>query len=137
MHAMIFKNIYKLLLCVLALLIVGACSAPSAGNAPANAVESYLHALAERDENRLIGLTCGDWEAQARQEYNAFTAVSLKLDGVTCSQVGQEAPFTLVGCTGKIVANYGAEDLEIDVAEQTYRVVEEGGEWRVCGYQKH
>ena len=33
-----------------------------------------------------------------------------------------------------IIANYGAEDLEIDVAEQAYRTVQEGGQWRVCGY---
>jgi hypothetical protein len=24
--------------------------------------------------------------------------------------------------------------LQIDVAEQTFRVIQEGGDWRVCGY---
>jgi hypothetical protein len=130
------RTIHHLLLCALALLFAGACSAQGASNTPAGAVEAYLQALAGRDENRLIGLSCAEWEAQARQEFNSFSAVSLQLDALACSQSGQESAFTLVECTGKIIANYGAEDLEIDVAEQTYRVTEEGGEWRVCGYQQ-
>ena len=42
--------------------------------------------------------------------------------------------FTLVGCTGTIVANYGNEVLEINLADQTYKAAFEGGEWRMCGY---
>lgn len=124
-----------LFLCALALLLAGACSTPASGG-PAGAVEAYLQALAARDENRLVELSCADWEAQARQEFNSFSAVTLKLNEVACEQTGQEAPYTLVACSGQIIANYGQEDLEIDVAEQTYRVIEEGGAWRVCGYQQ-
>jgi len=127
---------FYLLLLAPVLIIAGACSAQNVSNAPAGVVEAYLQALAARDENRLIGLSCADWEATARQEFNSFSAVSLKLDALACSQTGQEAPYTLVECSGKIIANYGAEDLEIDVAEQIYRVIEEGGEWRMCGYQQ-
>ena len=35
----------------------------------------------------------------------------------------------------KIVANYGNEVLELDLSERSYQVVEEGGEWRMCGYR--
>jgi len=46
-----------------------------------------------------------------------------------------EGNSAIVACTGKIVANYGNEVLEIDLAAQKYQAVFEGGEWRMCGYR--
>ena len=100
------------------------------------AVETYLRSLVDRDFNRAISASCADWEAQAKVEYDSFAAVKLSLNELECRDVGNEDPFTLVTCTGSIIANYGAEDLEIDVAERTYQVIDEGGEWRMCGYAK-
>lgn len=117
---------------VLAVLL-GACSSAQQGGA-AEAVEGYLQALAERDLNQMIGASCAGWEAQARLEFDSFSAVKLELKDVSCQATGQEPPYTLVGCSGTIIANYGAEDLQIDVADQTFQVIQEGGEWRVCGY---
>ncbi len=83
----------------------------------------------------MVSHTCAAWEAQARQEFNSFTAVKLELKDVSCKVIGQDQSFSLVSCTGSIIANYGNEDLQIDVAEQTFRVIQEAGDWRVCGYQ--
>jgi len=125
-----------LLLLLLILSLLSACNgAGGSAGAPA-AVEGYLGALVSKDENRVINLSCAAWEAQARQEYNSFAAVELKLEGLKCQQVGQEGDYTLVACSGVMIASYGAEDLEIDVAERNYQVIQESGEWRMCGYHE-
>jgi len=122
-------------LCILfitvALLLAGCTS--SSGNA-ADAVKGYLEALVARDFNKMSNLSCAAWEPQAKLEYESFAAVKLNAQDLACTQAGQDQNYTLVTCTGSIIANYGAEDLKIDVAERTFQVVQEGGEWRMCGY---
>ncbi|MBN1147912.1 MAG: hypothetical protein JXA78_11710 [Anaerolineales bacterium] len=121
---------------LLLLLALSACNgASSSASAPA-AVEGYLQALVEKDENRMVNLSCAAWEAQARQEYNSFAAVELKLENLECREASQAGEYTLVACSGAMIASYGAEDLEIDVAERNYQAVQEGGEWRMCGYHE-
>lgn len=99
----------------------------------ARAVEEYYQALVDRDQNRLINASCGAWESQARTDFNAFTAVKLELKDLKCNTTGEEGDAKLVSCSGFILANYGAEDLEVNIADRTYLVVKEGGEWRLCG----
>jgi hypothetical protein len=115
------------------ILSLAGCGSAS-GNA-AQAVESYLQAIVARDANKMIAASCANWEPQARLEYDAFSAVKLTLNNLKCSESGQAKPYILVTCTGSITANYGAEDQQIDIAGRTYQVVEEGGEWRMCGYR--
>jgi hypothetical protein len=122
-----------ILVMLIAALLAGCSGAAQTGGA-AKAVEAYLQALASRDLNQMIGATCADWESQARLEYDSFAAVKLELKELSCQEIGQDRSSTLVACSGTIVANYGAEDLQIDVADQTFQVIQEGGEWRVCGY---
>jgi len=114
----------------LALFLAGCSSSGSA----ADAVTGYLEALVARDHNRMSNLSCAAWEPQAKLEYDSFAAVKLNAKNLECKQTGQDQDYTLVTCTGTIIANYGAEDLQIDVAGRTYQVVQEGGEWRMCGY---
>ena len=83
----------------------------------------------------MIGNACADWETMARQEYDSFAAVQLELKDLSCKSTGQDQVYDLVDCTGSIIANYGDEDLQIDVAEQTFRAIQEGSDWRMCGYQ--
>ena len=124
---------FTALILIFAALLSGCSSAGQASGA-AGAVESYLQALASRDLNQMVGMACAKWEPQARVEYDSFAAVKLELKDVSCQETGQAQPYTLVSCSGTIIANYGAEDLQIDVADQTFQVIQEGGEWRVCGY---
>jgi hypothetical protein len=122
-------------LVIITVVFLGGCGGASQGSGAAGAVEDYLQALASRDLNRVVSASCAEWEPQARVEYDSFAAVKLELKDLSCQETGQAQPYTLVGCRGTIIANYGAEDLEIDVADQTFQVIQEGGEWRVCGYQ--
>ena len=101
---------------------------------PPKAVLNYLEALISMDEIAMINGSCAEWEEDARLEHKSFAAVKLTLENPDCQVSGEQDGFILVNCTGKIIANYGAEDLEIDISKQTYRVLEEGGEWRMCGY---
>lgn len=131
------RTIWRTSLIASSLIILLIACNPAAQSAdPAKAVEGYLAALVERDLNQMINLSCSDWEAQARVEYDSFAAVKLNLKDLQCQANGQDGEYTLIACTGSIIANYGAEDLQIDVAEQIYRVRQEGGEWRMCGYHK-
>ncbi len=83
----------------------------------------------------MINQACAQWESQAKLEFDSFAAVKVALEGPGCSETGQDGSVSLVNCSGKIIASYGEEDLIIDLAERTYQVVNEGGEWRMCGYR--
>lgn len=102
-------------------------------SAPAKAVEDYLNALVAKDADRLATLSCGEWEDDALLELDSFQAVTARLEGVACEQTGTDGNTALVLCNGQIIATYDTEDQEIDLSVRTYEVVQEGGEWLVCG----
>jgi len=121
-----------ILLIVFTTLAVSAC-ASNTDNAPVQAVEDYLNALVEKDANRLTTLSCGEWEEDALLELDSFQAVTARLEGVACEQTGTDGDTALVLCKGNIVATYNNEDQQLDLSVRTYQVVQEGGEWLVCG----
>ena len=123
------------MLVILVAALITACGGAGNADPAARAVERYIQGLVGRDLNQMIDNACTDWETMARQEYDSFAAVRLELKDLSCKSTGQEQAYDLVDCTGSIIANYGDEDLQIDVAEQTFRVIQEGSDWRVCGYQ--
>ena len=112
-------------------LLLTACAPKIA--APAQAVEDYLAALVEKDAERLPTLVCGDWEADALIELDSFQAVTARLEDVSCELSGSDGDTALVNCTGNIVASYNNEDQKLDLSVRTYQVVQEGGDWLVCG----
>jgi hypothetical protein len=114
------------------ILAVSAC-ASNTDNAPVQAVEDYLNALVEKDANRLTTLSCGEWEEDALLELDSFQAVTARLEGLACEQTGTDGDTALVLCKGNIVASYNNEDQQLDLSVRTYQVVQEGGEWLVCG----
>ena len=111
---------------------VTACSKES--GSPASAIESYNQALVEGKADQLTTLSCSDWEADAQNELASFSAVKVNLQDMSCSESGKDGDTTLVSCSGKIIANYGNEVLEINLGDRLYQAVLEGGEWRMCGY---
>lgn len=119
---------------LLANLLLTAC-ASSASDAPAQAVEEYLNALVAKDAARLPTLVCGDWEEDALIELDSLQAVNARLENAACSQTGTDGNFALVECAGSIVLTYNNEDQNLDLSLVTYQVVEESGEWLVCGKQ--
>ena len=122
---------------ILALLmaILTACTSSGQANAPQTAVETYIQALVGKDVNQLVNAACAAWEAQARQELRTFDAVTVSLDGLACQETSRQETTAKVSCQGKIVANYGNEILELNLADRAYLAVQEAGEWRMCGYQ--
>jgi len=121
-----------LLTIIILTLSLTACSA-SNSDAPVQAVQNYLTALVEKDEDRLTTLSCGQWEQDALLELDSFQAVTARLEGVACEQTGTDGDTALVLCSGKIIATYDNEDQELDLSVRTYQVVQEGGDWLVCG----
>ena len=78
-------------------------------------------------------LVCGDWETDAMIELDSFQAVTARLENLSCSQTGTDGDTALILCTGDIVASYNNEDQKLDLSTRTYQVIEQGGDWLVCG----
>ena len=128
----VVRTRFLTLLMMFAILWLPACGS-SSDSAPAKAVEDYLTALVEKDANRLTTLSCGEWEEDALLELDSFQAVTARLEGLACEQTGTDGETSLVLCNGRIIATYNEEDQELDLSVRTYQVVQEGGEWLVCG----
>jgi hypothetical protein len=111
--------------------ILTACSSNT--DAPVKAVENYLNALVNKEADALPTLVCGDWEEDALIELDSFQAVTASLENVACSQTGTDGDTSLILCTGNIVASYNGEDQKLDLSTRTYQVIEQGGDWLVCG----
>ncbi|NPV76012.1 MAG: hypothetical protein HPY59_06495 [Anaerolineae bacterium] len=96
-------------------------------------VKAYLQAVVSGDSDRMLTLSCSDFEEDAILELDSFQGVKASLNNVACEQTGSDGDIILVKCTGKILATYGNELQEFDLSSQTYRVAQEGQEWVVCG----
>ncbi len=114
-------------------LLLAACGQSS--DAPALAVENYLNALVNKDSDRLSALSCADWEPQALLELDSLQAVETRLEGLACTSTTEEDGSISVNCVGKILATYNGEDQELDLSVRSYVVIEQGGEYLVCGYK--
>jgi hypothetical protein len=99
----------------------------------AAAVETYLQAMVDKDEARLVSLTCPAFEADALLEFDAFSLVTTRLQGLECQAQNPGDTSASVSCQGQIVATYGAEDQEFDLSERVYQVQKQEGNWLVCG----
>jgi hypothetical protein len=115
--------------------LLTACGGAAAGGGAPQAVEAYLQALVAGDQPKLTSLSCAAWEENAKLEVDSFQGVKAALDGVSCKETGKDGDAALVTCDGKIVATYGNENQELPLNARTYKAVQEGGEWRMCGYQ--
>jgi hypothetical protein len=112
-------------------IILAACA--SNADAPVKAVENYLNALVNKEADKLPTLVCGDWEQDALIELDSFQAVTPRLNHLSCSQTGADGDTTLVLCTGSIIITYNNENQQLDLSNRTYQVIEQGGDWLVCG----
>lgn len=122
----------KLIFLVIGLsLILSACGTDSSG--ATQAVEGYITALANKDEAVLVSLSCAEWESDAHIELDSFQLVTITLDDFACQQTGTDGEFALVDCQGKMLLSYNNEAQELDLSTRTYQVVEQSGDWLVCG----
>jgi predicted small secreted protein len=127
------KTHLAVILVSLAALFLSACGQTKVS--ASNTVQDYLSALVAKDANRLSTLSCGEWESKALLELDSFQAVATRLEGLTCNVSGTDGTTVLVNCQGKIMATYNNEDQEFDLSVRTYQVVQQGGEYLVCGYR--
>ena len=132
------KSLWVVAVLVIVLsLTLAACGNTGAGGTDpaATAVESYLKAVVAKESAKVSTLSCKAWEQQALLEMDGFQAVKAELDKVSCKNSGTDGAATLVACTGNINLTYNTEKQSLDVSRQTYKVIQEGGDWRVCGYK--
>ncbi len=120
------------LMCIVALLF-SACG--QATDPAAKAVEDYLTALVNKDASAISALSCADWESNALLELDSLQAVATRLENLACAAAGTDGATTQVNCQGKILATYNNEDQELDLSVRSYEVVQQGGEYLVCGYK--
>ena len=113
--------------------LVFLCGCAPTGS-PQDAVLTYLQALIQRDDIGAISRSCLAWEESAQAEALSFDAVEVRMEEVACSEVDEQDGVVLVQCQGRIIANYGGEDQDIDLNERIFRTVLEDGEWKMCGY---
>jgi hypothetical protein len=116
-------------------LFLSACGAANSDAEAARAVEDYLTALTNQEPEKLTTLSCADWEEDALFELDSFAAVATSLDSLSCQVSGEDGDAKLVNCTGSIQATYGNELQQFDLSPRTFRVVNESGEWLMCGYK--
>ncbi len=127
------KKLYLTLFILLCTLILSACG--PAKDPAAGAAESYINALVNKDINRMSALSCAAWELDARMEFDSFQSIATRLDGLSCAAVSTDQDTTLVKCQGKIIATYENEDQEFDLSVRAYQIVNQGGNFLVCGYK--
>ena len=126
------KELILTVIIALAFLVVG-CSQNSGDSAMIT--ESYIEALVNKDVNKVISLSCADWEEQAILEVDSLLSVSASLDNISCKEVDNNGDAVLVVCSGNILLTYEDEVQKIDLSRRTYFMKYEGGDWRVCGYE--
>ena len=112
-----------------------ACSQNDSGDGAALVVEAYLTALVENDQDALVSFSCAAWEANAQIESQAYYGVETRLEDLTCTVSETDGEYTVISCEGNIIASYSGEDLPMPLNARQYLSIEEGGEWRMCGYR--
>ncbi|MBI3160296.1 MAG: hypothetical protein HYZ26_11925 [Chloroflexi bacterium] len=120
---------------ILTSLWLAACASGSGeADGAAAAIQNYIQAIVAQDETAAAALSCAAWEAEALTEVHAFDGVTARLEDFSCVE-GPTEDGTIVNCTGAIIATYQGEDRPLDLAARAYLAVQEGGEWRMCGYK--
>ena len=128
------SKISKLMVSSLLLLIILTACAGS-GSKPEQATESYLSAIVEADIDKITTLSCAEWEESAWLELDSFQGVEVSLQDMQCTQSGTDGDLALVTCSGNFLTSYDGEEMEIDLGTREFEVVQQSGEWLVCGYR--
>jgi hypothetical protein len=118
---------------LLFLIILTACS--TRNTQPEQAVEAYLNAIVEAKIDKITTVSCAEWEEDAWLERDSFQGVEVSLVDMQCTQSGTDGDTALVTCSGHFLTSYDGEAMEIDLSTREYELVQQGGEWLVCGYR--
>lgn len=124
------KHFYLL---IIVLVFLSGCA--KADVAAARIVEQYITAMVEGNVDLMTPLVCSEFEDQAASDADAFIGVSAELSEMECNKSGSDVDTDLVECSGTIIATYGNEQQTFDLAGPVYRVIQQGGNWLICGRQ--
>ena len=127
------KWFYLIGLVALLGLALSACAGGQ--DAPAQTVLLYQQALVDKNQEDLINYACADWESQALLELDSFVSVDTELVDATCQTISEDGDTALVTCDGSISASYNGEARDFPLSGRTFIVVNDGGDWRLCGYE--
>lgn len=128
------SKISKILVSSLLLLIILTACARS-GSKPEQTVEAYLTAIVEADLTKISTISCAEWEENAWLELDSFQGVEVSLQDMQCTQSGTDGDLALVTCSGQFLTSYDGEEMEIDLGTREFELVQQSGEWLVCGYR--
>ena len=125
------KTIFLLILIAAFLTACGNTASPAASS-----VENFLQALSDKNDALMLSYVCADYELDALLEFDAYALVQTTLTDLDCQQSEMDGDDALIICSGSIDATYSNEIRNFDLSERTYRVINTGGDWLVCGYSK-
>lgn len=128
------RHLTLLIVLLLGIVTLAAC-AKDEKTTSAGVIEKYLKAKVSGDAEKLVSLSCAEWEANAELDAASFESVKAKIEDMSCKESGQDGSYTLVTCAGQIVVDYGGEVRNFNLGDTTYRALQEDGEWRMCGEQ--
>jgi len=126
------KKLYILL--SITMMLLASCESDKANEA-AMTTERYLNALANKEKEQVVALSCKEWENSASLEVDGLMSVEGNLKDLSCEVVGKDGDYQLVKCQGSLDLTYDNEIRSIDLSKQTYLMAVEDGQWRVCKYQ--
>ncbi len=130
------RNYRALFFIVLSILLLAGCDGSGKDQAAAKPVESFYKAIVSQERDSIATIACAEWEREALREVDAFMGVKAELVDVTCTVKEVSGDSGSVTCAGKISASYGNETTDFPLEGRTHTVVNEQGEWRICGYSK-
>lgn len=134
-----YRNLFMkpsyIVLLIVAVLVAGCAQDASDPQAPAQAVENYIEAQVNKDSEAFAGTFCAAYESEAMTEFDSFGAVEATIEDMTCEVDNLSDGTATVNCTGRIDVVYdGENNRTLDLARVPYSVVQEDGEWKMCGY---
>lgn len=123
-----------LILMLLSLILLTACSKKADDSEAAKPVEAFYNAIVTQNRDRISSIACADWEKDALREVDAFMGVKSELKDFSCTVSSQSQNEASVTCKGSIAASYGTEITDFPLENRSHKVIKEQGEWRFCGY---
>jgi len=115
----------------LGLILIG-CSGDQA--LAVESVETFFQAILEKDEALFRSAVCSDYASIAMMDFTSFAIVDTRIDNFSCEAEGEVDGQVSVRCQGNLQANFGNEMRSFDLSSRIYQVVQENGQWLVCGH---
>ena len=126
----------KIILFAIVWLTLGAILAGCSGDQAlaVKSVETFFQAILEKDETLFRSSVCSDYENVAMMDFSSFAIVETRMENFSCESEGETNGQVSVRCQGNLQASFGNEVRSFDLSSRIYQVIEENGQWLVCGH---